>query len=584
MLFCYMAHLNELAVSMHRQRGIFALLLGSGLSRAANVPTGWDVTLDLIKQLAVASGSEAEDLEAWYKNTYGKEPDYSELLEEIAATEAERRGVLESYFEPNQEDREQGFKLPTAAHKAIAKLVAKGYVHVILTTNFDRLLEQALLEEGIQAVVVSSSDAITGAPPYIHPPVTIVKLHGDYKDTRIKNSSAELAQYDDALNSYLDRILDEFGLIVAGWSGDWDAALRSAISRMKNRRYSLYWLAYSSPSAAAQKLIDFRKGRVVSGLSADGFFEGLLAKVEALEEAAWLPPQSPELLIAEVKRYLAEPERYGIRLEDLVFDEARELAKVMQSDNEACPWALYPERVDECRRCVEYLEFRSERLTRVLSTIVRYDKAEVWSTVVSRAVGLLAKRPIPGHSNELGTKLRLYPLTLIMTSLCVISAQEGRTGAIQTIFGLTYQNWNDERPFMWALLDVNDAGPIINAAIGGNVYYPAAIRASRVLPGWLQPLLISERPFYDQGEFILSLASMQIGRVQGSPYWTPIGGRYMHYQVGGTSVEKLVKSRPTWFNRLFPDFLEMAQAFDEITGNSGRGRSANSIRLVPFLN
>lgn len=294
--------LNELVFNMHRQPGIFALLLGSGLSRAARVPTGWDITLDLIKQLAVAGGAEPDDLEAWYRDTYRREPDYSELLEHIAPTEAERRGILEGYFEPNEQEREQGYKLPTAAHKAIARLVAKGCIRVILTTNFDRLLEQALSDEGIAPTVISSSDAVQGAPPYVHTPLTIVKLHGDYKDMRIKNSAAELAAYDDVMNLYLDRVLDEFGLVVAGWSGDWDAALRAAVLRMANRRYSLYWLAYSTPSTSAQELIDFRRGRVIEGLTADQFFDRLVGKVEALEDSTWSSPQDINILITSSAR------------------------------------------------------------------------------------------------------------------------------------------------------------------------------------------------------------------------------------------------------------------------------------------
>jgi hypothetical protein len=38
--------------------GTQALLLGSGVSRSAQVPTGWDVTLDLVRRVAliVAAG------------------------------------------------------------------------------------------------------------------------------------------------------------------------------------------------------------------------------------------------------------------------------------------------------------------------------------------------------------------------------------------------------------------------------------------------------------------------------------------------------------------------------------------------
>src|ERR1022692_4844100 len=56
-----------------------------------------------------------------------------------------RMQLLRGYFEPSEQEREEGRKLPTAAHRAIAQLIAKGYVQVVVTTNFDQLLEQALV-------------------------------------------------------------------------------------------------------------------------------------------------------------------------------------------------------------------------------------------------------------------------------------------------------------------------------------------------------------------------------------------------------------------------------------------------------
>jgi hypothetical protein len=49
---------------------------------------------------------------------------------------AERQQLLRGYFEPTEEEAEQGIKSPTPAHKAIAELVSEGYVRVVLTTNF----------------------------------------------------------------------------------------------------------------------------------------------------------------------------------------------------------------------------------------------------------------------------------------------------------------------------------------------------------------------------------------------------------------------------------------------------------------
>ena len=152
--------INSLAFSVHANRGVYALLLGSGVSRAAKIPTGWEITLDLIDQLADLSGDSPAAPEAWYREKYDKEPDYSALLEDLAKTPAERQQLLRRYWEPTPEEREQGDKAPTAAHRAIAKLVADGYIKVIITTNFDRLIESALGEEGVQPQVLSTVDQI----------------------------------------------------------------------------------------------------------------------------------------------------------------------------------------------------------------------------------------------------------------------------------------------------------------------------------------------------------------------------------------------------------------------------------------
>jgi hypothetical protein len=143
--------LTQLSFAVYENKGILALLLGSGLSRAAEIPTGWEITLDLIRRIAVAQGIEEQpDWAAWYRKEAGEEPSYSKLLAELASSPEERRSILHSYIEPTEEDRQEGRKIPTAAHKAIADLVRAGYIRVIITTNFDRLMENALRERGVE--------------------------------------------------------------------------------------------------------------------------------------------------------------------------------------------------------------------------------------------------------------------------------------------------------------------------------------------------------------------------------------------------------------------------------------------------
>ncbi len=313
--------LVALTFAIQSSPGLYALFLGSGLSRGAGVPTGWEVVLDLIRKIAKLEGVDPEpDPPAWYRIRFGEEPDYSRLLERISGSSAERAQLLRGYFEPTEDERERGLKLASAAHRAIAELVAGGYIRVIVTTNFDRLIEQALEAAGVIPTVVSSADAIEGMLPLPHVRCLVVKIHGDYHDTRIRNTPAELENYDARQDGLLDRILDEYGVVVCGWSADWDIALRRAFERARNRRFSMFWAARGALGPAAQSLVTLRNAQVITISSADGYFSDLASKVQALADTAAQHPMSVKAAVAETKRYLPE-ERFRIRLHDLVIGE-----------------------------------------------------------------------------------------------------------------------------------------------------------------------------------------------------------------------------------------------------------------------
>ena len=46
--------------------------------------------------------------------------------------------------------------------------------------------------EGIAPIVIDTPDAAEDTPSLPHPGCTVVKVNGDYLDTRIKNTSEEL--------------------------------------------------------------------------------------------------------------------------------------------------------------------------------------------------------------------------------------------------------------------------------------------------------------------------------------------------------------------------------------------------------
>ena len=309
---------HSLAFSIQANRGVYAVLVGSGVSRPAKIPTGWEITLDLVRKLAKLHKETCDpDPAHWYLSKFEKEADYSNLLDELAKTSPERQQLLRQYWEPTDKEREEGEKKPTAAHHAIAALAARGFIRVILTTNFDRLVETALTDAGVVPTILSSPDQVQGALPLIHTQCCVFKVHGDYLDARIRNTPAELDLYPPVFDQLLDRIFDEFGLIVCGWSAEWDGALRKAICRAPSRRFTTYWAVRGEPGDKAKQLIRHRGAQVIPIEDANAFFQAVQQNVESIDEFSRPHPLSTEAAVASLKRYMSES-RYRIPLSDLI--------------------------------------------------------------------------------------------------------------------------------------------------------------------------------------------------------------------------------------------------------------------------
>lgn len=272
--------LDRLTVALANGQGEYALLLGSGLSMAAGMPTGWDVVVSLARQLAAAHGApNVPDPVRWYQRQYGRTAGYSRLIEEVAPEPAERARLLGQFFERSVADRHIGCKMPTPAHKAIARLVKLGLVRVILTRNFDKLIEEALTDIGITPHVIKHPSDTEGVRSLERTPCTVVKLHGDFTDVRMLNTAGELASYDPRLKRLLGDVLTRYGLIVCGWSAEWDPALRRAL-RSGSHPYSTYWFARRGLTEKASHLAAQRGAQIVTGLDADTLFCTLVNGVE----------------------------------------------------------------------------------------------------------------------------------------------------------------------------------------------------------------------------------------------------------------------------------------------------------------
>jgi hypothetical protein len=495
-----------LASSMHAGPGTYALLVGSGISTGTGVPTGWDVTVDLVGRLSVLLDEDTEgDPIRWYRTRAGGTPDYSQLLEELAPSPEDRRNLLQHYFEPTEGERAQRQKVPAPAHRAIASLVAGGYVRVIITPNFDRLLEQALSEAGVQASVIASAGHALGASPLVHSPCTIIKVHGDYLSPDLRNTAAELSAYDPAVDALLDQVLDQYGLVVCGWSAAWDMALREAILRNPARRYPLYFAHRGSLAPEAQELVDHRKGFTIEIDTADNFFAEIADKVRTLQDRADQNPESTSLAVAQLKRHLADPTG-RIRLHDLIHNEATELIESTTG------WDMQDRSVGFQQRLIDY-ERASARLVSILAVAAYHGTEPSQQQLVADVIERVARRPVDHGGLTTLLDLQQYPTTLLLYGVGLGALAGGR------IHGLALALARGEVPDLSSVVPLAIAASswqtlpyeLLRASVPSleNKLFPQSLHLHKTIRPLLAELIPDDRRFdevFDELEYLLGLA------------------------------------------------------------------------------
>jgi SIR2-like domain len=294
----------SLSVALAEAPGTCAFFLGSGVSRDAGVPTGWEVLrsgLHRLRQLEQADDRQVsdEELDQWLVKTGREAMSYSELLAAIAPDMAVRREYLAGFFEGVE---------PGATHEALADLAAQGMIKVFVTTNFDRLLEHALQARGIEPVVIASDADLDAAVPREHAGCIVLKPHGDYLRQTIRNTPEELAQLDPGLTAELTQIFDRYGIVVLGYSGS-DEGI-STLLRARRSRYGLWWVARRQPEQQAADLIETTGGRVIGRGGAAEFLTDLRARLAVFE--AHPTGQTPAVVHEEALGLLRHGDAVGL--------------------------------------------------------------------------------------------------------------------------------------------------------------------------------------------------------------------------------------------------------------------------------
>ena len=505
---------------------------------------------------------------------FGEDPDYSKLLETITKSPIERSQLLRSYFEANDDERRQGLKLPTEAHKAIAELVSSKYVRVIITTNFDRLLEKELISAGVIPLVISNPDTVQGAIPITHSACTIIKVNGDYLDTQIKNTSKELEHFDERIDHILDHIFDEFGLIVCGWSAEWDSALRSAIERCKCHRFTSYWAARGKITDIVKKLIDLRNDELVQIENADSFFCQLCEKVHALENLSQPDPFSIEMTTSTVKEHLID-EIYRNRLPLLVTAEIEKLFKELSGDNLSMNTSFSPEEIVSRVR-------RYEALTKTIQALMItgcYRGEESHQKLWVHCIERISTPPL-SSGVILWHKLRLYPALLLLYAggIAALAGEQYKTFAEL----ITKPKISEQDESIPVIFTVNTKTVIYSDLVQHTSVFssmskePISDHLFRVFREPLRKYLPDDTDYqkcFDRFEYLLALihADLSDKFVESSRFWGPVGSFGDRLEVIADIVAEAIAAGNAWppiqsglFDGSIERFMEVKNGFNDI--------------------
>jgi NAD-dependent SIR2 family protein deacetylase len=232
-------------------------LLGAGASAASGIPTAYDLIWQFKRTLYCSANRvslrSCEDLsspvvqqrlqrffdgQARYPKA-GASEEYSAYFEAAYPDASDRRSKIDEFVRD---------ATPSFGHKALAAMLATGKSRLIWTTNFDRLVEDASVQQcgsttRLVTAGIDNAELVLQALNEGRWPI-LAKLHGDFQSRRLKNVTGELQNQDATMRAALLESCRRFGLVVAGYSGRDDSimdSLEAALDSANSFPAGIFW-------------------------------------------------------------------------------------------------------------------------------------------------------------------------------------------------------------------------------------------------------------------------------------------------------------------------------------------------------
>ncbi|MDT0358160.1 SIR2 family protein [Herbaspirillum huttiense F1] len=251
------------SISVNRNRPTI-ILLGAGASITSGMPSAQRCIWEWKKEIFVTKNPSLQDSVSELslqgtKKIIQRWLDQSGLYPPEGAPEEYSFYALECY--PTALDRSAFFhkfiaeSKPHVGYQLLALLGGAGAVRSIWTTNFDNLAARSLSAANVVCVEVGIDTQQRTSRAHGNNEVRLLALHGDFRYDKLKNTNDELRAQETWLGTELIREIQNYDLIVVGYSGR-DQSLMDVLGqayRTSERR--LYWCGFGDEPSEEVKIL-----------------------------------------------------------------------------------------------------------------------------------------------------------------------------------------------------------------------------------------------------------------------------------------------------------------------------------------
>lgn len=290
----------------------FAFILGAGASFTSGIPTGQGLAQKWLKDLHLRECSDGRSLEQWIAECgIGN----GELTFQTAAEHYPQ--IFERRFDG---DREAGYaelesamegKSPSLGYSLLAEIIQHTRHKVVVTTNFDNLVADALAMHAHQSPLVVAHESLAGfVRPQMRRPL-VAKIHRDLYLHPI-NDLDGVSTMEQGWKVALKKLFQYFTPIVVGYGGN-DGSLMDMLMELDEDDIAgrMIWCYRegSPPPEKARSVLRKHKGILVKIPSFDGFMLQLADKLVTNFDVAAIAERTAKLGMDRADRYREQANR-----------------------------------------------------------------------------------------------------------------------------------------------------------------------------------------------------------------------------------------------------------------------------------